>query len=322
MPGSLAEALDALEADHAFLLRGGVFTEDLIRTWIDWKREHEVDVVRLRPIRPSSASTTTARRHTMMKVEAVVVRDRIETVMDAVEEQTGHVGVTVIEAVGHGRQRGITHEYRGRVFESRFLPKALLTFVVPDGSTEPVIDDRRRGPDRARVGRRHLLGDAHLQRHAQPDGPEPGGGGGRMTNKVLAIAASTIWVSSPRSSSCSCRPASLPRGGPDRMKNVRPSPRRTSSSSGSRRSSTTSSASGSPSATEATASSAAAASARARTPCSRSARSRSAGSAPSRRPGRTSSRSSSRGSRSRSSGARWPSGRGSGSTSPSGSSSR
>ncbi len=45
---------------------------------------------------------------------------------------TGHVGVTVIEAVGHGRQRGITHEYRGRVFESRFLPKALLTFLVRD----------------------------------------------------------------------------------------------------------------------------------------------------------------------------------------------
>jgi nitrogen regulatory protein P-II 1 len=68
----------------------------------------------------------------MTKVEAIVVRDRVETVMDAVEEHTGHVGVTVIEAVGHGRQRGITHEYRGRVFESRFLPKALLTFVVAD----------------------------------------------------------------------------------------------------------------------------------------------------------------------------------------------
>ena len=60
----------------------------------------------------------------MVKVEAIVVRDRVETVMDAVEEHTGHVGVTVIEAVGHGRQRGITHEYRGRVFESRFLPNA------------------------------------------------------------------------------------------------------------------------------------------------------------------------------------------------------
>jgi glutamine synthetase len=49
VPGSLAEALDALEADHAFLLEGGVFSEDLIRTWIDYKRENEVDTVRLRP---------------------------------------------------------------------------------------------------------------------------------------------------------------------------------------------------------------------------------------------------------------------------------
>jgi nitrogen regulatory protein P-II 1 len=69
----------------------------------------------------------------MVKVEAVVVRERVEIVIDAVEEQTGHVGVTVVEAVGHGRERGITHEYRGRVFESRFLPKALLTFIVEDG---------------------------------------------------------------------------------------------------------------------------------------------------------------------------------------------
>ena len=65
-----------------------------------------------------------------MKVEAIVVRDRVETVMEAVEEQTGHVGVTVVEAVGHGRERGITHEYRGRVFESRFLPKAHMLSLI------------------------------------------------------------------------------------------------------------------------------------------------------------------------------------------------
>jgi nitrogen regulatory protein P-II 1 len=75
----------------------------------------------------------------MMKVEAVVVRDRVETVMEAVEAATGHVGVTVIEAVGHGREKGITHEYRGRVFESRFLPKALMAFVVPDDLADGVI---------------------------------------------------------------------------------------------------------------------------------------------------------------------------------------
>jgi nitrogen regulatory protein P-II 1 len=75
----------------------------------------------------------------MTKVETVVIRERIETVIDAVEEETGHVGVTVIEAVGHGRERGVTHEYRGRVFESRFLPKALLIFVVDDAKVDAVV---------------------------------------------------------------------------------------------------------------------------------------------------------------------------------------
>ena len=85
----------------------------------------------------------------MTKVETVVIRERIETVIDAVEEETGHVGVTVIEAVGHGRQRGVTHEYRGRVFESRFLPKALLVFVVADDRAEAVV---RAIADAARSG--------------------------------------------------------------------------------------------------------------------------------------------------------------------------
>jgi nitrogen regulatory protein P-II 1 len=75
----------------------------------------------------------------MIKVEAVVLRERVETVIDAVEEETGHVGVTVIEAVGHGRQRGITHEYRGRIFESRFLPKALLILIVEDEAADAVV---------------------------------------------------------------------------------------------------------------------------------------------------------------------------------------
>jgi len=48
-PGSLADALQAFEADHAFLLEGGVFTPDLIRTWIEYKRTREVEPVALRP---------------------------------------------------------------------------------------------------------------------------------------------------------------------------------------------------------------------------------------------------------------------------------
>jgi nitrogen regulatory protein P-II 1 len=76
----------------------------------------------------------------VIKVEAIVIRERVETVIDAVEHETGHVGVTVVEAIGHGRQRGVTHEYRGRVFESRFLPKAQLTFIVRDELAPAVVD--------------------------------------------------------------------------------------------------------------------------------------------------------------------------------------
>ncbi|TQN32059.1 L-glutamine synthetase [Haloactinospora alba] len=49
VPASLDEALNALEADHEFLLEGGVFTPDVISTYIDYKRTEEIDSLRLRP---------------------------------------------------------------------------------------------------------------------------------------------------------------------------------------------------------------------------------------------------------------------------------
>ena len=48
-PASLEAALRALEADHDFLMRGDVFTEDVIDTWVKYKREHEVNAIRVRP---------------------------------------------------------------------------------------------------------------------------------------------------------------------------------------------------------------------------------------------------------------------------------
>ena len=49
LPSSLEEALDALEKDHDYLLKGDVFTPDVIETWLEYKRKIEVDGVRLRP---------------------------------------------------------------------------------------------------------------------------------------------------------------------------------------------------------------------------------------------------------------------------------
>jgi glutamine synthetase len=49
VPASLEGVLDALEADHDFLTEGGVFTDDLIETWVDYKRANEIAPIRLRP---------------------------------------------------------------------------------------------------------------------------------------------------------------------------------------------------------------------------------------------------------------------------------
>jgi glutamine synthetase len=49
MPASLDEALKCLEDDHAYLLKGDVFTSELVETFIDYKRKNEADAVRLRP---------------------------------------------------------------------------------------------------------------------------------------------------------------------------------------------------------------------------------------------------------------------------------
>ena len=49
VPGSLKESLEALKADHQFLLEGNVFTQDVIDVWISYKLENEVDPLKIRP---------------------------------------------------------------------------------------------------------------------------------------------------------------------------------------------------------------------------------------------------------------------------------
>jgi nitrogen regulatory protein PII len=61
----------------------------------------------------------------MIKVEAVVVPDRVKIVIDAVEDEAAHVGVTAAEAIGYGRQRDV--------------PQALLTFRVSENKAEKVV---------------------------------------------------------------------------------------------------------------------------------------------------------------------------------------
>ena len=63
----------------------------------------------------------------MIRVEAVVTRERVETVIDAVEEEVGHLGVTITEATGHG-------------YHDHFSERALLTLIVPENEAKRVAE--------------------------------------------------------------------------------------------------------------------------------------------------------------------------------------
>ncbi|MEW6555344.1 MAG: P-II family nitrogen regulator [Actinomycetota bacterium] len=67
----------------------------------------------------------------MKKVEALIRPERLETVMDELRK-LGYPGVTITEVKGHGKQKGITHRWRGAEYRVEFLPKIKVEAVVLD----------------------------------------------------------------------------------------------------------------------------------------------------------------------------------------------
>lgn len=74
----------------------------------------------------------------MQKIEAVIQPSKLDDVKDALIE-IGIEGITVLEARGHGRQKGHTEFYRGREYAVDLLPKVKLEMVVTDAMVEPAI---------------------------------------------------------------------------------------------------------------------------------------------------------------------------------------
>jgi nitrogen regulatory protein P-II 1 len=74
----------------------------------------------------------------MQKIEAVIQPSKVDSVKAALIE-IGITGMTIIEARGHGRQKGHTEFYRGREYSVDLLPKAKIDVVVPDELAENVI---------------------------------------------------------------------------------------------------------------------------------------------------------------------------------------
>ena len=74
----------------------------------------------------------------MLKIEAIIQPSRMDAVKTALLE-AGIEGVTVIEARGHGRQKGHTEFYRGREYTVDLIPKIKLEIVVADAMKETVV---------------------------------------------------------------------------------------------------------------------------------------------------------------------------------------
>jgi nitrogen regulatory protein P-II 1 len=75
----------------------------------------------------------------MTKVEAIIQTSKLDAVKEALQE-VGAAGMTVIEARGHGRQKGHTEVYRGREYTVDLIPKIKLEMVLPDDMVEKVVD--------------------------------------------------------------------------------------------------------------------------------------------------------------------------------------
>ena len=74
----------------------------------------------------------------MQKIEAVIQPSKLDAVKDALVE-AGVSGITILEARGHGRQKGHTEFYRGREYAVDLLPKIKLEIVVPDALLDTVV---------------------------------------------------------------------------------------------------------------------------------------------------------------------------------------
>ena len=75
----------------------------------------------------------------MKKVEAIVRPDKLEPVLDGLAE-IGYPGVTISEVRGHGKQKGVTQQWRGNEYTVKLLPKVKVEVVILDEDLDRTID--------------------------------------------------------------------------------------------------------------------------------------------------------------------------------------
>jgi nitrogen regulatory protein P-II 1 len=87
----------------------------------------------------------------MIKVEAVIQTSKLDAVKDALHE-IGVEGMTVLEARGHGRQKGHTEVYRGREYTVDLIPKIKLEMVLTDDMAEKAIEAIKMAARTGKIG--------------------------------------------------------------------------------------------------------------------------------------------------------------------------
>ncbi len=75
----------------------------------------------------------------MKKIEAIVRPEKLEDIVEKLES-LGHSGITVTQVEGHGRQKGIVEQFRGKEYKLLFIPKVKIEAVVKDELVEKVIE--------------------------------------------------------------------------------------------------------------------------------------------------------------------------------------
>jgi len=74
----------------------------------------------------------------MKKIEAIIRPEKLDEVRKAIEA-VGYPGLTITEAEGHGKQKGVVQQWRGESYRVEFLPKVKLELVVGDGDVERIV---------------------------------------------------------------------------------------------------------------------------------------------------------------------------------------
>ncbi|PIQ83611.1 MAG: transcriptional regulator [Candidatus Omnitrophica bacterium CG11_big_fil_rev_8_21_14_0_20_63_9] len=74
----------------------------------------------------------------MRKIEAVIRPEKLDDVRKAIEA-VGYPGITITEAEGHGKQKGVVQQWRGETYRVEFLPKIKLEIIVGDADVEQIV---------------------------------------------------------------------------------------------------------------------------------------------------------------------------------------